>query len=153
MITIRFVTSDSAVSFGIRYFSYGFWASHVEAKMPDGSLLGAHLSGGVMARAADYDKGEFSRELYVSLMASDDEADKFHAFLRSQLGRPYDTEAIAAFVARRDWKKTDSWFCSELIAAALCQCGFFPDHLATDLNHVTPRDVLLMLSSRLTIPA
>lgn len=153
MIKIRFVTTDSAVSIGIRYFEYGFWASHVEAKMPDGTLLGAHASGGVLARPADYDKGVFTRELYVQLPVDQEVADKFHAFMRAEIGKPYDRLAIAAFLARRDWKSKDSWFCSELIAAALCASGFFPDHLATDLNHVTPRDVLLMLSSRLSLPA
>ena len=57
MITIRFVTCRDIVSAGIRGFEYGFWASHTEALMPDGTLLGAHWQGGVLARPHDYDKG------------------------------------------------------------------------------------------------
>jgi hypothetical protein len=151
MITVRFVTCNDVVSDSIRAFEYGFWASHTEALMPDGTLLGAHAEGGVQARPHNYDQGKFTRELYVHLPATAGEVDSFQTFLRSQIGRPYDFKAIAGIVAQRDWQAQDSWICSELIAAALCACGFFPAHLATELNHITPRDVLLMLSSRLSI--
>lgn len=116
-ITLRFVTSDSAISFAIRAAEYGFWASHAEALMPEGTLLGAHVDGGVRNRPRDYDKGQFKQELYVSIPVAQQIADAFHAFLRSQLGKPYDVEAIAAFVARRDWQDPSAWFCSELQAA------------------------------------
>ncbi len=153
MITIRFVTCRDVVSAGIRAFEYGFWASHVEALMPDGTLLGAHYEGGVLARPHDYDKGQFTRELYVSLPATAEMTDKFHAFLRAQIGKPYDIEAIIGLVAQRDWAADDSWFCSELIAAALADCGYFPPHLATEFNHVTPRDALLIVSGALDLAA
>ena len=153
MITLRFVTGNTPVSIGIRTFEYGFWASHAEAMMPDGTLLGAHIDGGVMARPQDYDKDQFTREMYVSLPTPSGVADEFHSFLRSQLGKPYDVESIAGLVAQRDWQKPDSWFCSELQAAALCHCGYFPAHLATEFNHVTPRDLLLIISGRLALAA
>lgn len=151
MITLRFVTSGGAISAGIRAAEYGFWASHTEAVMPDGTLLGAHIDGGVQARPADYDKGQFSRQLFVHLPTDDDMAGKFYAFLRSQLGKPYDVEAIIAFVARRDWQEPDSWFCSEIQAAALVACGWFASPLATEFNHITPRDLLLIVSGRVAI--
>jgi hypothetical protein len=153
MITLRFVTGNSLVSAAIRRAEYGFWASHVEAVMPDGSLLGAHIDGGVQARPRDYDKGEFARELFVEIETAPDVCNRFHAFLRSQLGKPYDTTAIAAFVAARDWQEKDSWFCSELQAAALVECGWFAWPLATEFNHVTPRDLLLIISGRVAITA
>ncbi len=40
------------------------------------------------------------------------------AFAHAQVGKPYDYTAIAGFLARRDWREDDSWFCSELQAAA-----------------------------------
>ena len=46
MITLRFVTGDDLISRAIRAAEYGFWASHTEALMPDGTLLGAHADGG-----------------------------------------------------------------------------------------------------------
>jgi hypothetical protein len=155
MITIRFVTCRDIVSAGIRGFEYGFWASHTEALMPDGTLLGAHWQGGVLARPHDYDKGTVEREEYVQLDATQAQTDAFYAFLRSQLGKPYDTLAIAGIVAQRDWQSPDSWFCSELQAAALCHpdVNVFPPHLATEVNHVTPRDLLLIVSGRMELPS
>jgi len=153
VITIRFVTGHDPVSDGIRAFEYGFWATHVEALMPDGTLLGAHAQGGVQARPNGYDKTEFTRELYVSIPATPAQTDAFHSFLRAQVGKPYDFRAIAGLALQRDWQSEDSWFCSELQAAALCHCGVFPPHLATEFNRVTPRDVLLIVSSRLDLAA
>lgn len=54
MIVLRFVTGNSFVSAAIQRAEYGFWASHVEALMPDGTLLGAHIDGGVQARPRGY---------------------------------------------------------------------------------------------------
>jgi hypothetical protein len=51
----------------------------------------------------------------------------------------------------RDWRESDSWSCSELIAAALEACGYLPRLAAAD-NHISPRDLLLVLSGRVTIP-
>lgn len=152
MITLRFVTCRDLVSAGIRAAEYGFWASHTEALMPDGRLLGAHYDGGVQARPRDYDQGQFSREQYVELPAAPEVTDHFHAFLQAQLGKPYDLEAIIAFVARRDWQQPDSWFCSELQAAALAASGWFSSALATEFSHITPRDLLLIISGRVGTP-
>lgn len=151
MIRLRFVTDASLVSTAIRTAQFGFWATHVEAVMPDGTLLGAHYDGGVQARAADYDRGTFTREQFVDLPATVEQTDGFHAFLRAQVGKPYDVEAIAAFVARRDWQEPDAWFCSELQAAALVDCGWFASPLATEFSHITPRDLLLIVSGRVSV--
>jgi hypothetical protein len=87
MIRLRFVTSSDPVSAGIRAAEYGFWASHVEAVMPDGALLGAHYDGGVQARSADYDAINFPKRI-VSIPAAPEMSDAFHSFLRLQLGKP-----------------------------------------------------------------
>lgn len=152
MIKIRFVTCADAISAGIRAFEYGFWASHAEVVMPEGTLLGAHYDGGVQNRPGDYDAGKFTRELIVPLSVEQSVADKFHAFLRDQLGKPYDTTAILAMLVQRTWTDPDSWFCSELVAAALMHCGWFSSSLAISVDHITPRDLLLILSGRVAIP-
>lgn len=150
MIQLRFVTSDDPISYGIRAAEYGFWASHTEALMPDGTLLGAHADGGVQARPVGYDKG-YRQELIVQIPATPAMTDKFHAFLRDQIGKPYDFKAIAAFITERDWQEPNAWFCSELQAAALVDCGWFAYRLATEFNHITPRDLLLIVSGRVNI--
>lgn len=146
-IRLRFVTSGgSAVSKMIQFSQYGFWASHVEAVMPEGTLLGAHFAGGVMNRPADYDAGAFTQEEFVDLPATEEVRDRFHAMMRAEVGKPYDVTAIAAFVARRDWREDDSWFCSELVMAMLDRAGWFPGRVATEANHLTPRDARLIIS-------
>ena len=165
MIRIRFVTGNDLISNAIRAYEHDGWATHVEAVMPDGSLLGAHLDGGVMARAVDYDKGTRTRELIVELCEDDSHCaltgnvpqeiaripDRFHAFLRAQVGKPYDMTAIMGLALNRDWREPESWFCSELQAAALEACGYLPKLAAAD-NHISPRDLLLVLSGRVPIP-
>lgn len=154
MIRLRFVTSgNSAISKMIQFAQYGFWASHTEAVMPDGMLLGAHIDGGVMERPTGYDLAEFTHQQFVDLPADDGMVGRFNEFLRAQVGKPYDVSAIAAFVARRDWQERDSWFCSELQAAALVDCGWFASPLATQFNHITPRDLLLIVSGRVNTAA
>jgi uncharacterized protein YycO len=146
VIRVSFLGGDDMVSRGIRLHCYGFWATHVDAVMPDGRKIGA-IGDGVKARPADYDERTEQR-LLLELDCDQATADRFHTFLREQIGKPYDFTAIAAFVARRDWQRPDSWFCSELIAAALLECGFLRHTLAATANKITPRDLLLILSCR-----
>ena len=148
---LRFVTSNDFISAAIRAGEYGFWASHAEAVMPDATYLGAHIDGGVKARPPGYDAKAMRRELFVTLPATGEQDAAFYVFLRGQVGKPYDMEAIAALVAERDWRAPDSWFCSELQAAALEACGQLPK-LAADVAKITPRDLLLILSGRVAIP-
>jgi len=102
MIRIRFVDGKNAVAMGISAAEYGFWAIHTEAVMPDGTLLGAHWDGGVQARPAGYDKGTYTKDIIVEIPTDPAMTDKFHAFLRAQLGKPYDFPAIPAFVEHRE---------------------------------------------------
>lgn len=148
MIRIRFVGGNDIVAAGIRAASYGHWATHAEAVLPDGSLLGAHYDGGVLIRPAGYDKGQYRCDQIVTIPVDDATTQVFHAWLHSQLGKPYDIEAIAAFVLDRNWQRPDAWFCSELMAAGLVACRWFVSPLATEFNKITPRDLLLVMSGR-----
>lgn len=152
MINLRFCTTNGPVSRAIRAAEYGFWASHVEAVMPEGDIVGAHADGGVMARQPGYDKGETTREVFVSLECDNETERKFCEFMRSQVGKPYDMTAIAAFMLGRDWREQDSWFCSELITAALEHSGWLQQPLCIGVSHISPRDVLLILSARVDLP-
>lgn len=144
MSTIRFVGCRDFISDNIRRCEYGFWATHVEAQFADG-YLGAHFVGGVEVRPIGYDTGKFFRQQFVELSVNEQ---LFEGFLRSQVGKLYDTLAISSFVTGRDWQAPDSWFCSELIAAALIACGYFSSQLADHVSKITPRDLLLIISGR-----
>jgi hypothetical protein len=142
-IVLQFVASDDPESEAIRWFSRG-WCSHVDAVLPDGSLLGARLDG-VKIRPPDY--AAFSQRETVCLTATPEQEEAFYAFLHAQVGKGYDRLAIVAFAVRRDWRDDSKWFCSELIARALEVCGWLPKPLAHPANQITPRDLLLVTSS------
>jgi len=156
MITLRFVTDSDPVSDTIRRGEMGFWASHVEALMPDGTLLGAHTDGGVAARPRDYDASQWSQQLYVQVPCSDAQAQEFTAFLQSQLGKPYDMAAIAEMALgvltgeSPNWPQKPSWICSALQTAALLSAGIVKAAPAT-VRLATPRDVLVALSALVAI--
>jgi hypothetical protein len=147
-IRIRFVTGNDLISNAIRAGERDGWVTHVEAVAPGGCLIGAHFDGGVQARPPGYDRSSMSRELFVDLECENPDA--FHSFLNAQIGKPYDLAAVVGYGLARDWRKSDAWFCSELIAAALEECGYLPRLSAPDY-HISPRDLLLVLSGRIAI--
>ena len=59
-LRIRFVTESDFVSRAIRWVTFADF-SHVELELPDGTYLGAHASGGVQIRPADYMKPSLER--------------------------------------------------------------------------------------------
>jgi len=152
MITLQFVQGNDWQGQLIEWFSHGADYCHVDTVMPDGKLLGARSDNvggaepGVQLRDPSY-VGE-AKTLRVDLSVTADQMAKYFSFLSAQLGKPYDMEGILAFISGRDWHQTDSWFCSELVAAGLEACGFFQWPLATSSNKVTPPDLLLAISSR-----
>lgn len=146
---LQFIAASDIGSHAIQIFERG-WPSHVDAVLGDGSLLGARSDAvggkppGVQVRPAGYEP--FARVQRVVLEASSAEETAWLNFLTAQIGKPYDMTAIAAFAVGRDWRETDSWFCSELQAAALEASGYFPGKLANPSNEITPRDLLLIVS-------
>jgi len=148
MAVLRFVTANDLVSQAIRGGEMGFWASHVEALMPGGALLGAHFDGGVQARPRDYDKGQWTRDLFVALPCSAEQDAAFEAFLRTQICKPYDMAAIGEMAIGAltgeapDWPNSPAWICSSLITAALLTARLVKGAPAT-VRLATPRDVLV----------
>ena len=147
MITLRFVAHPGLFNWACRIAQYGLWPTHCDAVLPDGRLLGSRFVGGVQARSALYDAGDFTRELRVRIISTQAQEDAFYAFLNDQLDKPFDSLAIIAFITGRDWQAPDSWFCSELQAAALVATGLFPNHMAVGFNHISVRDLLLLAST------
>lgn len=149
MITLHFSATDGISSGAIKAFERG-WCSHVDAVLPDGTLLGARsdtIGGappGVQIRHPDYELWTATETL--QLLSPAVMENRFTDWLHDQIGKPYDKEAILAFAVGRDWRQPDSWFCSELMAAALEECGWFPHPLSDIASHITPRDLLLLVS-------
>ena len=149
MIQLQFIGGEDLSSRAIGWFSSGH-LSHVDAVMPDGTLFGARsdkVGGrppGVQARAASYTNG-VKRKIRFSILTTPPEELQFYGFLQKQAGRPYDYEAILGFMFARDWRETDSWICSELIAAALEKAQIVPP-LYLAANKITPVALALALS-------
>ena len=150
---LRFVKcAHDLVSAAISGAELGFWCAHVEADV-GGFYLGAHADGGVQARPIGYDRAYAPLELFVDVPATPAQEAAFEAFLRAQIGKPYDMALIFDLAAglitmrERDWRRPESWICSELQAAALEAAGIFPFGLPDTADHVTPQSLLFAVSA------
>lgn len=141
MIRYQLVTGYGPTSAAVAWFSGGTF-SHVDAVLPDGRLLGARMSGGVQIRPPNYER--WSKRVVFSLLKGNEA--EWLSFLYGQVGKPYDHTAIWGFAAGRDWREPDSWFCSELAAAALEMAGGCPV-LYTPTNKITPSGLATVLSA------
>ena len=129
-----------------------FTPSHVEALTPDGFLLGAHFASGVQKRKPGYDNAHTAHELFIELDATADQNKLFYEFLESKIGEPYDWRAIFGFLLPAHEHTMNHAICSALITLALRQCRWFQFVLASPAHLISPRDLLLMVSSRMLVP-
>jgi hypothetical protein len=97
--------------------------SHVDIVLPDGRLLGARndaikMPSGVVVPAGVEIREPFyevwKRRIVFTKLVEDHIAELYYATAEQQLHKPYDSTAIWGFVADRDWRNPDAWFCSEL---------------------------------------
>ncbi len=152
MITLRFVSHTGIFNWACRIAQYGFEYTHVEAVMPDGTLLGA-MSDGVKARPPFYDAGKFNHEMFLEVSATTEQEEIFFEYLRSQIGKPYDYGAVLSFFwPSRDWQVSDHWDCAELIDSSLAMSGWFPQEMAVKYSRMTVRDTSLLISARMWVP-
>lgn len=134
---IRFVRDPGMISSFICYYTWGEW-SHVEFVFESG-YLGARLSGGVRVRPYDYVTPVKQEFRYLTLSAED--YNNAVSFLYSQVGKPYDWQAILGLGIRNDFfTYGKSWFCSELVQAG-SQAAKTPLLNTEHVDRITPRDV------------
>ncbi len=142
-IVLQFAAEGGIGSRVIQWFDHGFWATHVDTVLPGRMLLGARWHGGVQVRAPEY--ARFTRTEVLRLPTTDAILDDYMWFIRSQIGKPYDSCAIAAFAAGRNWRATNAWFCDELVLAGL-ERRFLPHQLPGGVSRYTPSDCWLICS-------
>jgi len=140
-ISLQFSTETNIGSRILHYYDHT-WCSHVDAVLPNGGLLGAKGIGGVKIR----DGKRLAKTLVVELETTPEKRKRFYDFCRDQIGKPYDFWGILAFAFNRNWRDDDSWFCSELISAALEYSGFFPYNICAAHSKITPQNLLLMVN-------
>ena len=151
MISLQFATGADLGALAIMWFGGGPQFSHVDSVLPDGRLLGARSDliggapAGVQVRSDGYLGSE--RVLRIDLPVDTSMSGRYYDFVQAQIGKPYDKEGILGFIAGRTWDDPSAWFCSELVAAGLEECGFFKLKLAASANKITPADLILLLSA------
>ena len=157
MITLRFVTSDHPLSRLIRTqagICMPFTPSHVECLSRDGkSYVGQHMDGGMQARPIGYDAVEQGlKEKLVPLPCTPEQDALFFAYVEKRIGKPYDWKSIVSFAAPDiNLHDFDHLICSAEMTAALRACRYFPMPLVVPFHHISPRDLLLILSSHVQI--
>jgi uncharacterized protein YycO len=102
--------ANPAADILIRAFEGGS-AGHVGIAMDEGGVIHATLRDGVHAQSM----AEFLRDRIVVqeipvFLPNQPAAD---AWLRAQLGKPYDWTGILGFLFWRDWQDDAAWWCSE----------------------------------------
>jgi uncharacterized protein YycO len=118
----------------IRLFTFSQW-NHVAIQV-GGVVFDATGRYGVRTWSAHDFKSHYDR---VESIGVEIDEQATTAFLKSQLGKPYDFMALVAMPFRSDWQSRDKWFCSELVTAALKAGGCKFDRLPA--HRVTPRDL------------
>lgn len=115
--TVIFGRNWHPVGVGIRLSTWSRW-QHVGAVTPDGLYVIESRGGvGVVKTPIKDFKARYTQYEEATLPIDVSPA-QYWSFLYDQVGKPYDNLAVAAIALRRDWQRTDAWFCSELIAAA-----------------------------------
>ena len=146
----QFVRANDFASDAIAIYSDGAF-SHVDILLDDGRLLGARSDckggapAGVQIRTPDY--ASWSKQVIIALPCTLEQKQRALDFATLQLGKPYDPLAIVAFVAAKDWRLENAWFCSEL-GARVGEVGALWSELYSPANHITPVGLALVASSQ-----
>jgi uncharacterized protein YycO len=139
-----FCTNDLPAAVAIRVFTWSDW-SHVGIIDGD-EIIEAVWPRVKVSKLDDVQKWYKCRAVAEVKTRNDAEIIKA---ARSQVGKPYDIGAIFGFVARRNWEKTDKWFCSELVAWAFSQANE-PLFRPGTFSRVTPQHIW-MISNKETL--
>ena len=94
--------------------------SHAAILLPDGKIIESWQGDGV--RIKELKNWDNIDAFYVKGM-SDEQWDKAIWFAKKQIGKKYDYIAILRFITRTKHPDNQTWFCSELVFAALLYAG------------------------------
>lgn len=163
MIRLRFVTSADPLSALIRTqagICVPFTPSHAECLSQDGKFyIGEHFGTGMKANPVGYDSASLmtlpdgtKSERIVSLPCTPEQEAAFYKFVTGKIGEPYDWKSIFSFAAPDvNLHEVGHLICSAMMTAALRAANYFPMPLTVPFHHISPRDLLLMLSSHVQI--
>ena len=109
--------------------------SHVAVKVSDTLVVDTVLATGVRCITIQ----EFSKHYptYLELDVEVPDENAARDYLLTQIGKPYDWTALFGMVLQRKWHEDDSWFCSELLEAAI-RAGGKP-RFRDEVYRITPQ--------------
>ena len=159
-IDLQFVLGSGLSSRLIAWYGQGFggW-SHVDAVLPDGTLLGARddkvggQPAGVRIRPPFYEK--WKRRTGVRIATSAQLAKIGNDWLLTQIGQAYDDAAIRGFITARPDHDAGRWICSALQRGRLAVMGVAGACSQVPVSQTTPDSlfqvVTLGLSGRVIV--
>lgn len=137
-IRLRFYEGVGLYAWLTRMRTWGKY-THVDIVLPSGLLLGAIIGEGVTRHTTHKAKAYITYDIPVP------EPERALAWVKRQIGKPYDLGAILGFMSRRNWSDDEKWFCSELAAQTLIVAGL-PPLISADPFMVSPRALLFAIS-------
>jgi len=134
----------------IRWFTWSRW-SHVAVTFDGHTVIDTTFKhGGAKVHSWRAFTDDYADREILDMPLPDEAAAE--RWLLRQLHKPYDWTALVGLVLRsRRWADADSWFCSELVAAA-CAAGGLP-LFREDAARITPRDLAVLNLPRLVLAA
>lgn len=110
--------------------------SHMAVLLDDNTVIEAAAFKGVVRGSFENFTKIYDRVIIQDLPLPNEEA--AINFLLEQVGKPYDWTAIFGIVFRNGkWTDLDSWFCSELVEAAVKAGGL--DRFKEDISRIIPQ--------------
>lgn len=152
-LIIQFSSSTAFMSRMIRTLCHSRF-SHMDIVLPGEGLMGVSGKddsiadlGGVRIRPFEPWPYEIKRTITIKT----DKADAIIRAGRSQIGKPFDDEALHAFLSihplfTRSWDALDRWFCSEWGIWSCREGGLFPWKLCVPMNKIDPNDGMQLLN-------
>ena|ERR1700749_1188894 len=151
MIRFQFVLGADWSSRLIAWYGQGYGGySHVDALLPDGSLLGARSDAiggkppGVQIRPQNYAK--WKARTVLELPTTEQQAIDWELYLRSQVGDPYDKADILGFIFGKPLASPGHWICSALQLSAVEAIGRIPK-LGVTPQQCPPNMLAVILSA------
>jgi uncharacterized protein YycO len=147
VIRLQFVLGADWSSRLISWYGQGYGGfSHVDAVLSDGSLLGARSDvvgdqpAGVQIRPSNYEK--WKRTQMIALQTTEKQASDWEAWLRSQVGMPYDKADIIGLIIGSPIMTAGHWICSALQFQAEKNVGIFPADMPLIDQQASPNTLL-----------
>jgi hypothetical protein len=116
-IRVRFIYDSGFISAAIARIT-GSLFSHVEFGTPEGTWIGAHASGGIKERAADYCKP--IREYVYEIPCTNAQEQEALLWMRSNIGTKYNlADIVGLLLQARSMRSPNRLICSQFCTQGL----------------------------------